>query len=116
MELKKEATAKHRLKVEKKINRKAMLLNLSFNYFFIYVGVAVASLSILISGITGPKVFSLICINTVAYIGLQYLDQTNFFDNVHFKKLPKSIDNDLYKLKHGKHKLIKKPTYSKSTK
>ena len=90
-----------------------MLLNLSFNYFFMFVGVVVASLAVLLSGISGPKVFFLIILNTVAYMSFQCFDRTNFFEEIHFRKLPKYIDNDLYKLKHGTHQFVKKSSNSK---
>lgn len=90
-----------------------MLLNLRFNYFFMFVGVVVTSLAVLLSGISGAKVFVLIIVNTAAYMAFQFFDRTNFFEQLHFSKLPKAIDNDLYRLKHGAHQLVKKSTHSK---
>ena len=85
----------NRLKVEKNINRKAMLFSLSFSYFFIYIGILFLS-ALLLLNFSLKKLFFVIIIDTVAYMVIKFLDTSNFFEEVNFVKLPSIIDNDLY--------------------
>ena len=102
-----------RIRVEKNINKKAVLLKLSFNYFFIFAGVIMLSLSVLLSSFSGKGLFFVILINVASYLILQYLDRTNILEEYTSNKLPKSIENNLYELNDENDPIVKKSTNSK---
>lgn len=102
----------HRMKVAKNINKKAVLLKLSFNYFFAYIVAVLISLAILLGSFTGKTFFLAIIINLVSYMALQYLDRTDALVGLSLTKLPKSIFNDLYELKNERNPTIKKSPHN----
>ena len=95
-----------RIRVEKNINKKAVLLKLSFNYFFVFVGVIMLSLGVLLSSFSGKSLFFVIIINVISYVVLQYLDKTNILEDLQSKKLPKTIENNLYELNNENNPII----------
>ncbi|PIB39063.1 hypothetical protein [Maribacter sp. 4G9] len=98
----------YRLRVEKNINKKALLLKLSFNYFFVFVGVLFASLGILLVSFSGKTLFLVIILNVISFMVIQYFDRTDILDEISSKKLPGSIDNNLYELKDENNPIINK--------
>ena len=90
-------------------------MNLSFNYFFMLLGAFLFSTTFFVNGVNGPKIFMFIITNAIAYTVLKFLDESNFFETAELKRLPKSIDNNLFMLKDGKHKLSKESTDSGGT-
>ncbi len=110
-----EQGADKRLRVEKNINKKViMLFNLSFEYFIVFMSILLLS-SLSLINFSKTKLLVFIVFNAIVYMVVKYLDVSNFLNEYSFKKLPKMIDNDLYRLENEKEcKIIRASSHSKS--
>ena len=92
----------HRLKVEKGLEREAMMMGLRLRYigvFAIFFCLSLFPLTVKLSFETG--VLSLI-LAALSYMFVQYADGNDFFEKISSEKLPKTLVNDLHKrLKRG---------------
>ncbi|MCK0192667.1 hypothetical protein [Arenibacter sp. F20364] len=99
---------KYRIKVEKNINKEAVLLKLRFNYFFVFVAIVIGILAMLLSSFTMKSLFVAIVISVGSYMLIHFLDKSNALDDLAVSKLPRSIENDLYELNDEIYPVIKK--------
>ncbi len=109
----KEKLPSYRLRVEKNVNKKALLLKLSFNLFFVFVAVLFASLGLLMASFSGKTLFFVIIFNVISYLVIQYLDRSDVLDDISTNKLPESIENNLYNLQNESRPVMNKPTHTK---
>ncbi|AWX44785.1 hypothetical protein HME9304_01790 [Flagellimonas maritima] len=92
----------NRLKVEKGLERQAMVLGFRLKYLGIFGVLFFLSLVPLMGGVSFNMVVFVIIINTAAFMFVKYADDKNLLDKLSPMNYPKILINDLYKkLKSG---------------